>query len=212
MLAGNLSGLTGLVIHSGGTLAGVGTVTTPGGFIVQSGGTLAVGGLGSAGTLNLDSNLTMAAGSALAIDINGTTAGSGYDRLFVTGTPDVAGATLAVTHGYAATNGDSYAVLLNNSGNAITGSYTLPNNGKLSDGFHTYAVEWEPNVVRWYVDNQLYETRTPGDLPDGTRWVYDHNFFIILNVAVGGNFPGDPDGSTVFPQKMKVAYVRVYKR
>jgi hypothetical protein len=97
-------------------------------------------------------------------------------------------------------------------GNAITGSYTLPNGGNLSDGFHDYAIEWEPNVVRWYVDGQLYETRTPGDLPNGTRWVYDHPFFIILNVAIGGNFPGSPDGSTVFPQKMKVAWVRVYKR
>jgi beta-glucanase (GH16 family) len=95
---------------------------------------------------------------------------------------------------------------------AITGKFELPDGGRLSDGFHDYAVEWEPNVVRWYVDNQLYETRTPADLPAGGRWVYDHPFFIILNVAVGGSFPGDPDATTVFPQPMKVAWVRVYKR
>jgi beta-glucanase (GH16 family) len=115
------------------------------------------------------------------------------------------GRELSTNHG--SLHGPGYS-----GGKAITGKFDLPNGGKLSDGFHNYAVEWEPNVVRWYVDNQLYETRTPADLPAGARWVYDHPFFIILNVAVGGNFPGDPDGSTVFPQQMKVAWVRVYKR
>ena len=67
-------------------------------------------------------------------------------------------------------------------------------------------------VVRFYVDGVLYETRTPADVPAGHVWVYDHPFFVILNVAVGGNFPGSPDGTTTFPQTMKVDYVRVYKR
>jgi beta-glucanase (GH16 family) len=95
-------------------------------------------------------------------------------------------------------------------GNPLTGTYDAGT--ALANGFHTYAVEWEPNVVRFYVDNNLYETRTPSNLPAGTRWVYDHPFFIILNVAVGGNWPGSPDGSTQFPQQMKVDYVRVYHR
>jgi beta-glucanase (GH16 family) len=82
----------------------------------------------------------------------------------------------------------------------------------LANAFHVYAVEWEPNVIRWYIDNTLYETRTPADLPAGTTWVYDHNFFMILNLAVGGGWPGNPDGSTVFPQQMTVDYVRVYTR
>ena len=82
----------------------------------------------------------------------------------------------------------------------------------ISSGFHVYAVEWEPNIIRWYFDNVLYETRTPADLPGGTTWVYDHNFFMILNLAVGGAWPGNPDGSTVFPQQLKVDYVRVYQR
>ncbi len=76
----------------------------------------------------------------------------------------------------------------------------------------TFAVEWEPNVMRFYVDGLLYKTRTPADLPAGTAWVFDHPFFILLNVAVGGGFPGNPDASTVFPQRMVVDYVRVYQR
>jgi beta-glucanase (GH16 family) len=93
----------------------------------------------------------------------------------------------------------------------LTGVYTLPA-GNFSDDFHLFAVEWEPNAVRFYVDGNLYETRTPADLPAGTRWVYDHPFFVLLNVAVGGDWPGPPDGTTVFPQAMLVDYVRVYSR
>lgn len=91
-------------------------------------------------------------------------------------------------------------------------SYSLGSNQRFADAFHTFAVEWEPNVVRFYCDGILYKTRTPADLPAGTTWVYDHPFFIILNVAVGGDWPGSPDGSAVFPQTMLVDYVRVYQR
>jgi len=94
----------------------------------------------------------------------------------------------------------------------ISAAYALPNGQKFSDDFHTFAVEWEPNVVRFYVDGLLYKTRTPADLPAGKSWVFDHPFFIILNVAVGGGFPGNPDATTVFPQQMLVDYVRVYQR
>jgi beta-glucanase (GH16 family) len=97
-------------------------------------------------------------------------------------------------------------------GAAVNKAYTLPTGQSFADGFHTFAVEWEPNVVRWYVDDQLYETRTPADLPTGTKWVYDHPFSILLNLAVGGNFPGDPDSKTQFPAEMKIDNVRVYKR
>ena len=96
-------------------------------------------------------------------------------------------------------------------GNSMTGTYTLPS-GKFADGFHVFAVEWEPNVVRFYVDSSLYETRTPSDVPSGGTWVFDHPFFIILNVAVGGDWPGSPDDTTVFPQNMLVDYVRVYTK
>jgi beta-glucanase (GH16 family) len=96
-------------------------------------------------------------------------------------------------------------------GNSLTAAYTLAS-GKFADGFHVFAVEWEPNVVRFYVDGTLYETRTPADVPSGATWVFDHPFFIILNVAVGGDWPGPPDNTTVFPQNMLVDYVRVYTK
>lgn len=94
----------------------------------------------------------------------------------------------------------------------IGASFRLPSGEKFAHDFHVYAVEWEPDVIRFYVDDHLYETRTPSDLPKGTKWVYNHSFFLLLNVAVGGSWPGDPDASTVFPQTMLVDYVRVYRR
>lgn len=96
--------------------------------------------------------------------------------------------------------------------NGIGAAYTLTSGQRFADDFHVFAVEWEQNVVRWYVDGNLYQTRTPSDLPAGTQWVYDHPFFLLLNVAVGGAWPGNPDATTVFPQTMLVDYVRVYRR
>ncbi len=95
--------------------------------------------------------------------------------------------------------------------NALTSSYTL-SNGRFSDDFHVFAVEWEPQRIRFYVDDQLYATRVSSDVPPGNAWVYDHPFSLIVNVAVGGDLPGKPDDSTVFPQRMLVDYVRVYAR
>ncbi len=86
-----------------------------------------------------------------------------------------------------------------------------PGNSSFADDFHIFAVEWEPNTIRFYVDDHLYATRTPADLPEGAKWVYDHPFFILLNVAVGGDWPGNPDATSVFPQTMLVDYVRVYE-
>ena len=97
-------------------------------------------------------------------------------------------------------------------GNGISSSYSLPANQRFADSFHTFAVEWEPNVVRFYCDGILYKTRTPADLPQGQTWVFNHPFFILLNLAVGGDWPGNPDGTTVFPQTLQVDYVRVYQR
>ncbi|HZU82769.1 MAG TPA: glycoside hydrolase family 16 protein [Polyangiaceae bacterium] len=98
-------------------------------------------------------------------------------------------------------------------GSGLTGSYTLPGGAKLGDAFHTYAVEWEPSAIRFYVDDQLYETQTPSNTPAGGTWEFGgHPFFLLLNVAVGGAFPGAPDSTTVFPQTMKVDWVRVYAR
>lgn len=95
--------------------------------------------------------------------------------------------------------------------NPVTAAYQLPR-GRFSDSFHVYAVEWEPKVVRFYVDDKLYATRTPADLPAGKAWVYDHPFFVLLDLAVGGDLPGSPRDSTIFPQRMLLDYVRVYRR
>ena len=90
--------------------------------------------------------------------------------------------------------------------------YELPGGGRFADGFHVFAVEWEPGALRWYVDGRLYHTLTPDKLPAGAKWVFDRPFFILLNLAVGGQWPGDPDRTSVFPQTLTVDYVRVYRR
>ncbi len=94
----------------------------------------------------------------------------------------------------------------------LTGSTTLPNGEPASARFHTYAVEWEPTAIRFYVDQTLYETRTPQDVPAGKTWVFDHPFFVLLNLAVGGNWPGPPDPTTIFPTTMQVDWVRAWQK
>jgi beta-glucanase (GH16 family) len=94
----------------------------------------------------------------------------------------------------------------------ISQRFPMPEGAAIDSGFHVYAVEWAPNDLKFYCDGNLITERTPADLPQGTKWVYDHPFFLLLNVAVGGAWPGDPDASTVLPQQMLVDYVRVYRR
>jgi beta-glucanase (GH16 family) len=81
--------------------------------------------------------------------------------------------------------------------------------GAFADAFHTFSVDWSPNLIIWYVDGNEFQRRTPASL-NGNRWVFDHPFFMIMNVAVGGYWPGYPDGTTMFPQSLAVDYVRVY--
>ncbi|MGW7610442.1 family 16 glycosylhydrolase [Streptomyces sp. NPDC054766] len=90
----------------------------------------------------------------------------------------------------------------------IGAAYTLPGGKAFADDFHVFAVDWSPTAITWSVDGQTYETRTPSDV-NGNKWVYDHPFFVILNFAVGGDWPGSPDSGTSFPQTMTVDYVRV---
>lgn len=78
-----------------------------------------------------------------------------------------------------------------------------------ADDFHVYAIDWDSDAIRWYMDGEMYFAITPGDL-GGREWVFDHDFYLLLNVAVGGNWPGFPDSTTEFPQTMLVDYVRVY--
>jgi beta-glucanase (GH16 family) len=91
-----------------------------------------------------------------------------------------------------------------------TKTVSLPGGQALADDFHLYAIEWEPGQVRFYLDQNNYATFSESDWPAGGQWVFDHPFFVILNVAVGGSWPGSPDSTTSFPQQMLVDYVRVY--
>lgn len=95
-----------------------------------------------------------------------------------------------------------------NGGHASQGnSYVISDN--YSTEFHVFSIFWEQDIVRWYVDyNKFYELRASGI---GYTYPFNSPFFFILNVAVGGNWPGDPDGSTIFPQEMQVDYVRVFQ-
>jgi beta-glucanase (GH16 family) len=93
----------------------------------------------------------------------------------------------------------------------ISAKFPLPPGESVIAGYHLYAVEWAPKDIKFFFDDHLIVERTPADLPPGTQWVYDHPFFIILNLAVGGSWPGNPDETTTSPQKMLVDYVRVYQ-
>jgi beta-glucanase (GH16 family) len=94
----------------------------------------------------------------------------------------------------------------------IGAPFSLPAGERVCDDFHVFAVEWEPKAIRWYVDGKQYHEVTPASLPAGAKWVYDHPFYILLNLAVGGEWPGYPDATSKFPQTMVVDYVRVYGR
>ena len=94
--------------------------------------------------------------------------------------------------------------------NGIGAPYNLVKSKVFADDFHVYSTVWSKDQISFYVDASLYKTITPNDLPGGKQWVYDHPFFIILNLAIGGNWGGPPDDATTFPQTMIVDYVRVY--
>jgi len=94
----------------------------------------------------------------------------------------------------------------------FTAPFSLLPGQTFADDFHIYAVEWEPETIRFFVDESLYSTFKRDQWPGGQKWVFDHPFFLILNLAVGGDWPGSPDEATNFPGQMLVDYVRVYKK
>jgi len=96
-------------------------------------------------------------------------------------------------------------------GDALTGAYTLSGGQHFTDDFHVFAAEWEPDLIRFYVDGHLFETLTADNIPAYKHWAFNHNFFVLFNLAVGGNWPGPPNDATQFPQQMLVDWVRVYK-
>lgn len=93
-------------------------------------------------------------------------------------------------------------------GASITKSFAFEND-RFDVDFHLFAVEWGVDYVDFFVDNTLYQRITPEKLKG--EWVFDHPFFIILNVAVGGNYLGFPTSQTPFPQSMYIDYVKVYQ-
>ena len=94
---------------------------------------------------------------------------------------------------------------------SISKKYTLQN-GRFDTDFHVFGIEWTENYINWYVDDVLYSQITREKVAEeGGEWVFDNEFFMILNIAVGGNLPGNPDANTIFPQRMIVDYVRVYQ-
>lgn len=96
-------------------------------------------------------------------------------------------------------------------GKGIGKPYRLPDKQRFADDFHVYAIDWVANRIAFFVDGNLYHTVAPSSLPKGTKWVFDHPFYLILNLAVGGIWPRNPDATTVFPQQMVIDYVRVYE-
>jgi len=101
----------------------------------------------------------------------------------------------------------------------LQGTYKLKDGKTFTDDFYTYTIEWEPGEIRWYIDGELYHTandwftKDPGNADDYTYPApFDQPFFLIMNISVGGGWPGNPDETTVFPQQMAVDYVRVYEK
>lgn len=92
-------------------------------------------------------------------------------------------------------------------GGAITSDYELEN-ARFDNEFHVFAVDWGTDYIDYYVDDFLFNRITPDDVTGD--WVYDHDFYLILNVAVGGNYVGFPTSQTPLPQSMVIDYVRVY--
>ena len=93
-----------------------------------------------------------------------------------------------------------------------SGKFVLPK-GSFVDDFHLFALEWEKGVMRWYVDNKLYQTKTKWDSKTAPFPApFDQDFHLLLNLSIGGNFVGAPDTTTVFPQQFEIDYVRVYQK
>ncbi len=97
--------------------------------------------------------------------------------------------------------------------NQSSGAPFTLSSGTFSEAFHTFVLEWTEGRMVWYVDGSPYQVQTEwNSVAAAFPAPFDQEFHLLLNVAVGGNFVGDPDASTVFPQSMEVDYVRVYQK
>lgn len=104
---------------------------------------------------------------------------------------------------YGSLHGPGYSA-----GNAISNSYRLET-GRFDEEFNIYAVEWGEDFIEFFLNDISYGVLIPSNAPG--EWVYDHPFFLLLNVAVGGSFVGPPNDNTLFPARMYIDYVRVYE-
>lgn len=94
----------------------------------------------------------------------------------------------------------------------VTSHFSLPRNKTFSEDFYVFAVEWTTEYIAWFVNDQLYHVVTRREMESrGCIWVFDKPFHIVVNVAVGGYWPGPPDDTTVFPARMYIDYIRVYR-
>jgi len=92
----------------------------------------------------------------------------------------------------------------------ISAAYTNPTGAAFADDFHVFGVDWRPEGISWSVDGRTYRTVTRASV-GSNPWVFDKPFFVVLNVAVGGGWPGSPDATTRFPQQMTVDWLRVFQ-
>jgi len=91
-------------------------------------------------------------------------------------------------------------------------STQLPAGTTFGDAYHVFGVDWKKDRIDWLLDGKVYSTITPETLPAGGQWVFDGPpFYLLLNLAVGGLWPGYPDATTTFPQEYRIDYVRVYR-
>ena len=98
--------------------------------------------------------------------------------------------------------------------NGLWQDYALPGGGRVDDaGYHTYGVIWSPRMLQFYVDGptNVFFVRTASDVPRDGQWAFDHPFFLLLSLAVGGQWPGPPDAATPNPSQILVDYVRAYQ-
>jgi beta-glucanase (GH16 family) len=95
------------------------------------------------------------------------------------------------------------------SGNMGLGSF-LTIEEDLSNAYHIYSIEWAEDKIEWFMDGKKYHSLTPQTI-GGNKWAFNKEFFLLLNLAVGGNWPGYPNDTTIFPQKYYIDYVHVYQ-
>lgn len=94
--------------------------------------------------------------------------------------------------------------------NTLKGGNISLSTGDFSQQFHVFSIVWQQDMIKWYLDDQLFLTNTIADV-GAANYPFNANQFFIFNVAVGGNWPGGPDANTAFPQRMFVDYVRVFQ-